>query len=192
MTEKSFILLTTSRGPSKNTRAFCKDLSYVIPNVVRINRGKLSLDGVAEKALESNAEKVMITSRWKKGLGKIGFFEVDEEGLNAVPPLIYVNKVKLRKDFRENISKRRRGKSVVITTSQRHFSAVKRLGDALSEFFDISILPLKEVYDGNFDIAIQISAYSPNHIIIMFKLVPELVEVGPQMEISHLVWELSR
>lgn len=191
MAEKSFILLTTSRGPSKNTRAFCKDLAYVIPNVVRINRGKLSLDGIAERALESNAEKIMIISRWKKGLGKIGFFEVDKKGLNAVPPLIYVKEVELRKDFRENMSRGRRVKSAVITASQETFSGIKRLGDALSEFFNVSILPLKEGYDRKFDVVIQISAGSPNRIIIMFKLVPELVEIGPQIVISHLVWELS-
>jgi len=37
-------------------RTLCKDLSHTIPNIIPVNRGKLSLEGVAEKALELDAE----------------------------------------------------------------------------------------------------------------------------------------
>lgn len=191
MVEKSFILLTTSRRPSGNTRTFCKDLSHVFPNVVRVNRGKLSLEGVAEKALEFDAEKVMIVGRWRSGLGKIEFFRIGERGLVVVPPLICVKGAKLRRNFRENVRRGRRIRSVAITASQKGFSEVRRLGDVLSEFFDVPVLSLKEVYNGKFDAAMQISADSSNRIIVMFKLVPELVEVGPQIRVSRLVWKLT-
>lgn len=192
LVKESPILLTTSRRPKKNTRTFCRDLSSIFPNVKRINRGKLSLEEVAEKALELDAEKVMIVGRWREGPGKIWLFRISEKGLDAVPPLIYVKAVKLRRDFGENMPRGRRMKSVAITRSQKTLYAIKRLEKALSEFFNVPILSLKEIRNKEFDAAMWILADSSNRIIITFKLIPELVKVGPQIEISHLVWELTR
>jgi len=191
LAEKSFILLTTSRRPAKNTRTFCRDLSNVFSNVVRINRGKLSLDGVAEKALELGARKVIIVARWEGGSGKIEFFRMSEKGLDAVSPLIYVRAVKLRRDFGENVPRGRRVKSVAIAASKRTSFEVKGLENALSDFFGIPILSLKEIYNRKFDAVMQILKDSSNHMIITFKFVPELVEVGPQIKVSHLDWELN-
>ena len=171
-------------------RSFCRDLSHTFPNTVRTNRGKLSLEGVAEKALELDAEKAMIVERWKGGMGKIRFFDISEEGLDSVPPLIYVRGVKLRRDFGENTPKRRRMKSLAAAPSRKVPLKVKRLENALSEFFNIPILPFDEVISRKCDAAMQISTDQSNSIIVTFKLVPGLVEVGPQIRISHLVWEL--
>jgi rRNA maturation protein Rpf1 len=187
-----FMLLTTSLRPAKNIRTFCRELSNTFPNVVRVNRGKLSLEGVAEKALELDAEKVVIVDRWRGGTGKIQFFRISRRGLDVLPPLIYVKSVKLRRDFGENAARRRRIKSIAITASQRSSSEVKRLENVLSEFFGVPVLSLKEIYNREFDAAMQVLADQSNCIIITFKLIPELVEVGPQIRISHLVWELNQ
>lgn len=190
MAKKPFILLTTSRRPTKNVRTFCRDISHTFLNIVRINRGKLSLEGIAEKALELQAEKAMIFERWKEGLGKIRFFRISENGLDAVPPLIYIGGIKLRRNFGENMPRRRKIKSLAVASSRNVPLKVKRLENALSEFFNIQILPLDEVINRKCDAAIQISAELSDSIIITFRLVPELVEVGPQIRISHLIWEL--
>jgi len=158
---------------------------------VRINRGKLSLDGVAEKALELGARKVIIVARWEGGSGKIEFFRISEKGLYAVSPLIYVKAVKMSRDFGENVPRGKRIKSVAIAASRRASLEVKGLENALSEFFGIPILSLKEIHNRKFDVAMQILKDSSNRMIITFKLVPELVEVGPQIKVSHLVWELN-
>ncbi|MFQ5836261.1 MAG: Brix domain containing protein, partial [Candidatus Bathyarchaeia archaeon] len=92
-------LLTTSRRPTPRIRTFCRDLARSIPNVVRVNRGKLSLDGIAEKALEFNADRVVIVDRWKGGPGKIEFFKIGQEGLVPVPPIMYVASIKLQREF---------------------------------------------------------------------------------------------
>lgn len=192
LVEKSFILLTTSRRPAKNTRTFCRDFSNIFLNVVRINRGKLSLDGVAEKALEFGAEKVIIIGKWKGDSGKIEFFRISAKGLDVVPPLIYVKGVKLSRDFEETVPGGRRLKSVAVAASKTSSLEVKRLENALSEFFNIPVLLLKEICNKRIDAAMQISADPSNRIIITFRLVSELVEVGPQIRVSHLVWELNR
>jgi len=173
-------------------RTFCKDISHTFPNIVRINRGKLSLEGTAEKALELGAEKVMIVERWKKGLAKIRFFTISEKGLDAVPPLIYIGGLKLRRDLREKMPKGRRIKSLAVASSRNVSLKVERIEKALSEFFNIPIIPFYEVVNRKCDAVIQISADQPNRIIITFMLLPKLVEIGPQIRISHLIWELPQ
>ena len=192
MVEKSFILLTTSRRPVKNTRTFCKDLSNVFPNVVRVNRGKLSLGGVAEKALELDAEKAIIIGKWRGESGKIEFFRTSAKGLVVIPPLIYVKGVRLRRDFEENVPRGRRIRSVAIAASERTSLEVKRLESVLSEFFNVPVFSLEEICDRKFDAAMQISADRSNRLVVTFRLIPEFVEVGPQIRVSHLVWELTR
>ncbi|RJS79920.1 hypothetical protein CW708_01475 [Candidatus Bathyarchaeota archaeon] len=188
MTEKT-VLLTTSRRPTKNMRTFCKDFSHSIPNVIRTNRGKLSLDGVAEKALELNLKKVIIVDRWKGGPGKLKFFEVTEKGLNVLPPTVYIRSVKLRRDF-GNMPRGRRVKSVSI--KELHGSLdVQKLGKAFSEFFEIPILSLREAANRGFDALMEI-ADEANCINLTFRLIPELIEVGPQLKISHLIWESAK
>ncbi|MEM4713464.1 MAG: hypothetical protein QXQ61_02820, partial [Candidatus Bathyarchaeia archaeon] len=92
------ILLTTSRRPTKGIRTFCKDLSHTFPNILRINRGKLSLEDVTAKALELGAKKVVVIDRWKGGPGKIELYQLDSR-LQPIPPLIYLRSVKLRREF---------------------------------------------------------------------------------------------
>gem|GEM_PF-284535 len=191
LVEKPLILLTTSRNPTRDTRTFCRDLSNTLPNTVRTNRGKLSLDGVAEKALELQTEKAVIICKWRGGSAKIQLLRVGDNGLNAIPPLIYVKNIMLRRDFAEKVPRRRKVNSVVITASQTISSEAKRLEDVFSQFFNIPILSPNETRNGKYDATMQISANSSNHIVITFKLIPELVEVGPHITISHLVWELT-
>jgi rRNA maturation protein Rpf1 len=159
---------------------------------VRINRGKLSLGGVAEKALQLDAEKAIIIGKWRGDSGKIQFFRTSAKGLVVIPPLIYVKGVKLRRHFEENAPRGRRLKSVAIKASKTSSLEGEKLENVLSEFFNIPVFSLKEIHDRKIDAAMQISADPPNRMIITFKLIPDLVEVGPQIRVSHLVWELNR
>jgi len=152
----------------------------------------MSLGGVAEKALELDAEKAIIIGKWRGDSGKIQLFRTSAKGLDVIPPLIYVKGVKLRRDFEENSLRRKRIRSVAIATSKTHSLEVKRLENVLSEFFNIPVFSLKEIHDRKFEAAMQISADPPNPMIITFKLIPDLVEIGPQIRVSHLVWELNR
>jgi len=184
------ILLTTSRRPTKAIRTFCRDLSHTIPNTLRINRGKLSLEGVAEKALEVNAEKVLIVERWKGGPGKIQFFNVSEKGLRLIPPLIYLKRVKLQREFPEAKPKGRRIKSLALEASQGLSVEVKKLEDALSKFFGIQVVSYEESVKG-YDALMQIMPEQQGFLAVTFKLIPEMVEIGPRIGISHLIWEVD-
>lgn len=181
------ILLTTSRRPTKGIRTFCKDLSYTIPNITRINRGKLSLEGLAAKALELNAEKVVIVDRWKGGPGKIELFRLEKEKLQPVPPLIYLRSVKLRREF-GTMPRGRRIKSVAVLAAGPS-NEIGKLEAALSNFFNIPVVKTWEDCKA-YNAIIQAKMSQAGEILVSFRLLPENVEIGPRMRISHLIWDL--
>jgi len=150
----------------------------------------LSLDGVAEKALELDAEKAIIIGKWRGDSGKIQFFRTSAKGLDVIPPLIYVKGIKLRRDFEENAPRRIR--SVAVAASKTSSLEVEKLENVLSEFFNVPVFSLEEICDRKFDAAMQISVDPSDRIIVTFRLIPEFVEVGPQIRVSHLVWEFTR
>lgn len=157
---------------------------------MRINRGKLSLEGVAEKALEFNVERVLIVERWKGGPGKIQFFEVSEKGLRLIPPLIYLKGVKLQREFPEAKPKGRRIKSLALAASQSVSLEVKKLEDALSKFFGIPLIPYGETVR-SYDALMQITLGQQGFLTVTFRLIPEMLEVGPRIKVSHLIWEVD-
>lgn len=144
------------------------------------------MEGVAEKAFELNAEKVVIVDRWKGGPGKIQLFKIGEKGLKAVSPLIYLADVKFRRDFGKTAPRWRRIKSLAIAHSTKASLDVKKFENALSQFFAVPIIG--ETNKEEYNTLMQISTNTANHIIVTFKLVPEYVEVGPRLRISHLIW----
>ena len=186
------ILLTTSRRPTRNVRAFCRDLSHVIPGTLRVNRGKLSKMGVAGKALELKAEKVAIIDRWKGGPGKIQLFRVaGEEGLKLIPPIIYLRSVTLRREIPGAIIKGRRIKSIAIEEPPNTTSNMEKFKNACSEFFEIPIISQSEVLEGKYDASMKIFTDNAGYLIVTFILLPEKIETGPRMKISHLIWETN-
>jgi len=50
----------------------------------------MSLNGVAEKAVQLNANKVIVIDRWKGGLGEIRFFRIGHKGFTQVTSQIYI------------------------------------------------------------------------------------------------------
>jgi len=158
--------------------------------VISTNRGKLSLEGVAEKALNLNIEKIALVSRWKGDPGKIQFYRIDRTGLSRFPPSICIKNVKLRRAFKRDASQRRIN-SLGIETPQEHSSEIKRFADAISAFFDIPLLPVGGIYDENFDAVLNFSSADSMLTVLAFKLIPELIEIGPQIRISRLIWDLN-
>jgi len=154
---------------------------------VRINRGKLSLTEVAEKALENNAERVIIVDRWKGGPGKIRFFNVGSAGLNAVPPLIYVSGIRLQRSFRK--AKVKPVRSLAVVSPFEETSQTFKIAEFLSDFLRVPILSMEEA-SANYKAAMLVSFDSKERIRISFFLLPEKVEIGPRIVVSHVIWEI--
>lgn len=183
------ILLTTSRRPTRRIRTFCRDISHTIPNIIRINRGKLSLEGLAAKAIELNSEKVVIVDRWKGGPGKIELFKLERDKLQPTPPLIYLRGVKLRREF-GTMPRGRRIRSTAILALSKASREIMRFEEALSDFFNIPRVYREEDCKA-YNAVMELKANQAGEIIVTFRLLPENVEIGPRMRISHLIWDLT-
>jgi rRNA maturation protein Rpf1 len=156
-----------------------------------MNRGKMSLENLAEKALELEAEKVLIVDRWGQGLGRMEFFYVGQHGLERVPPMLCVHDVRFRRDF-GTMPKGRRIRSIALVKALKGNEEVEKLEEFLKNFFNISIVPFEEVKSKGYDAMAQILSISSKPLTLTFKILPELVEVGPRIAISQVVWEFRQ
>jgi len=170
-------------------RTFCKDLARPIPGVVRVNRGKLSLDEVAEKALECAAEKVIIVDSWRGGAGKIQLFRIGQDGLVSVPPMIFVSEIRLRREFGE--AKSRRVGSLAVTAPSSSQKRVFEVAEALSSFFSVPFLSIDEAV-ARCNAAMHLSFDSKGRVQFTFLLLPQNVEIGPRITVSHMDWETAK
>lgn len=181
------ILLTTSRRPTDLIRSLCRDFSNSIPDVVRINRGKMSLNDVAERAIEFKANKVVLVDRWYCGVGKISFFFVDPSGLTSFSPLMFLSRVLLRREF----MKPDRSCSSIITMAPENSPKLERLVGCFSKFFNLPNLSVDEATESH-RVSLHLSQVSLGHIHVTFMLLRQMVEIGPRFTFSKLVWEVPR
>jgi len=179
------ILLTTSRRPTRRIRTLCHDLARSIPKVVRINRGKLSLDGIAERALELNADRVIVVDRWKGGPGKIELFRVEPAGLTPVPPLMNVAGIKLQREFEAETKAVR---SMAVTTAPENPPEATKIAENLSNFLNFPMSSIDRAAS-KFQASMHVSYNASGRIQITFMLLPQMVEIGPRITISRVVWE---
>jgi len=182
------ILLTTSRRPTRRIRTLCQDFARSVPNVVRINRGKLNLDGIAEKALELNADRVIVVDRWKGGPGKITLFLTEPTGLAPVPPLMHVAGIRLQREFEAGAKPVR---SLAVTTAPENPPEAMKIAEHLSNFLNFPLLPIDEAVS-KYQASMHVSHNALGRSQITFMLLSQMVEIGPRITISRVVWEVLK
>ncbi len=180
------ILLTTSRRPTRRIRTLCHDFVRSVPNIVRINRGKLNLDGIAERAVELNANRIVVIDRWKAGPGKIKLFRIEHNGLISCPPLMHVSGVKLRREFKANT---KYFLFLVVTIALENHTETVRIAELLSGFFNLPRLPMNEAA-AKYQASMHLSLDASRHTQITFMFLPQMVEIGPRITLSKVVWEV--
>jgi len=174
------ILLTTSRSPTPKIRTFCNDLTRVIPNVMRVNRGKMSMNEVAEKAIEYGADRVVIVDRWQGGPGKIEFFHIGLVGLVPSPTILYVSGIRLQREFAP--IKLKPVHSLVITKSVDNSMEI---ADSLSKFFNLPTSFEKEALP-KYQVAMHVSHDAVRRVQITFMLLPQRMEIGPRITMRRV------
>jgi len=179
------VLVTTSREPTDKIRTLCNDIAHSIPNVIRVNRGKLSLDGVAEKALELHADHIVIIDHWKDGFANIRFFRTSISGLTPFPPLINIASARLRREFE---ARTKPIKSLAILMPSENSLAVKRLVQSLGDFFNLPVFVGKDIVS-NFAAVMRISSTTSDRFQITFVLLPSSIEIGPRINVSKVIWD---
>ncbi len=177
------LLITTSRRPTQHIRTLCNDLSRVLPNSLRINRGKLNFEGIIDKALVIKADRLIIIEKWKGGFGKIKLYTISPE-VSRFYPIIYLSHVKTQNDlgFRKTIRKR-----LAITIQQDTSKDINRLAHALSTFIKLPIAHMQK--DIPFQASIHFSNLKNCWIKIAITMPPILKEVGPILIVKNLLWD---
>jgi rRNA maturation protein Rpf1 len=179
------MLLTTSRRPSDELRTFCRDLSNTISDLTRVNRGKMSLDGVAEKAIELEADHVIVVDRWNKGVGQISLFTLRSNGLAVFAPQLLLSNILLRRDFGQPT----RRKATAVTMDSKDFGELETVGKRFSEFFGLPLLTTKQAYREH-NVSLHLMLDSSKRLRVTFIGLERMVELGPQVTVSKLVWDV--
>ncbi|MBS7643402.1 hypothetical protein KEJ26_02300 [Candidatus Bathyarchaeota archaeon] len=178
------ILLTTSLRPTRRVRSFCNDIQRVLPNVIRITRGKLALDALAEKALELKAEGVVVVERWKGEPSKITFYRITSKGLETFFPIIFLGNVKLQQDYGQIYKPA--GKIAVSLSSSLSEDA-RRVAERFSEFFHLPILEananLRKI-----DATLNFSSQFGSVTKVSLTHPPIVHEVGPSFTVKMVKW----
>ena len=181
------ILLTTSRQPTSRIRTFCRDLVNSIPEVIRINRGKMNQDKIIQKAITLNSDRVIIVKRWNEGFVKVNFFQISfSRRLVQLPQLIMISEVYLRREI--NIRTRHK-RSSVITMEPTDHSLLQRIAGCISEFLGLPILSLNQVEKHH--VSMHFSINSKKCIEVTFILLGRMIEIGPRFSISQIIWKIA-
>lgn len=181
------ILITTSRKPTQRIRSLCHDLERVVPNAIHISRGKLSLSETIEKALEKEADRIIVVERWKGGPGRIRFYQTASDAATSFPLLI-LGGVKTQIDFGK---RRRLSKNLVLTVTKNPSKEIEELAQFLSTFLKVPCLKERKL-EGKFKAVIHLSTIHEEETRIQFISLPTLKEVGPRLSIRRMVWEKPR
>lgn len=184
------ILITTSHRPTRRIRSLCNDLANSIPKLIRVNRGKMSLVEVAEKAAQMGSDRFIIVDRWKGSPGRIRLFRITDEGFEESPPRLYISGVKLRREF--NIPRewvKDKISLLFLEEVGEENLEIMEFKSALSNFIQVPILKRSAETLG-YEAYMRISTGEDCWAIISFFRLPSGTEIGPRIKISHVVWDI--
>lgn len=179
------ILITTSRRPTQRVRSFSKDLERVIPSARRVNRGKLSIDGVADRVSEVGGDRAIIVDRWKGGPGKIDLYRLRSGKLDLVYPVLYLAGVRTQDEYGKKTRIRR---GLVVTVVKGSSKRIKRIAMALADFLEIRMIEV-DSEDLKSHASLHVSPTVGYEARLVFTTPPVIVEVGPAMVVRQITWE---
>jgi hypothetical protein len=107
--------------------------------------------------------------------------------LIPVPPVIYVTGVRLQREF-ETMTKRVR--SLVVTTKMKNPPETTKIAVHLSDFFGLPRLLVGEAAT-KYRASMHITPGALGRTQITFMCLPQMIEIGPRIMLSALVWEVA-
>jgi hypothetical protein len=143
--------------------------------------------GIAEKAIELEAERVIVVDRRHGEPGRINLFQTSSTDLKPVPPLMLISGIRLRREFKKRT---RCIPSSLITLEPKDSANLNRLALQLSKYYGFSILPIDEAGESHCT-SMHLSFGSSQHIHVKFILLKRMCEIGPRVTLSKLIWEVT-
>jgi len=94
--------------------------------------------------------------------------------------------IRLRREFKEVT---RRNRSSAITMKPEDSAELERVAGRMSQFFDLPVLSVDEAARKH-GASMHFSFDSSRHIQITFMRLQRMVEIGPRVTLSKLIWEV--
>jgi rRNA maturation protein Rpf1 len=146
----------------------------------------MSLDGVGEKAIELDADKIIIVDRWHGGPGKISLFQISS-GLKPIIPTMLISNIRLKRELNERTT---RICVSAITLAPNIPNGLEQAAENLSKFLHLPLFPLDDAVETD-RASLHFSVDSSHKLKVTFMLLGRMVEIGPRMTLSRLIWEDS-
>ncbi len=165
-------------------RSLSHDLEMVFPNAIQMNRGKLGLSEIVERALKMGVDRIIILERWKGGPGRIRFCQLASGEVASVHPILILGGVKTQIDFghRKNLSN-----NLALTIHEKSSKEIVDLALYLSNFLGIPSFEEGRLGE-RFKAAIHLGPTPTQEVKIWFTSPPMVEEVGPRLVIRKIVW----
>ena len=176
-------LITTSRHPAVKARVLIKDISHLLPDCLRINRGKASLSALVVKALQNSKHTIIIVDSKKSIPASLHILQIS---VNA----------RILKDFKILITGFEEKTSVsrlrVPETASRYYLLDENLPNQIIEkISEISkLLGLKKIEHAQLNNISGILFYfklENNTVTLKFYLTPSMNELGPRLKIQAII-----
>ncbi len=183
------ILVTTSHRPSQRVRSFAKDLASVLPEAVKVNRGKSSLRDLYYDAVGYGAERVVVIGVWKGNPGLLRVYsvslDVSSPGLHLISEIRLAG-VALRREIpgSQKIMGVRR-LAIDATTAPRELGDVV---DTFSRSFLASIV-FEEERLSRFDVVLRVESSKP--LTLAFYCTGTGRPCGPRLRVAGILDRVS-
>ena len=185
------IIVTTCRSPGRRLRSFANDLADSLPDAVRVNRGKQSIEDLAANAARWGADLVIIIGAWRGNPGRLLFMKITEDGYQFAPPFLLLAGVKLLREM----SEQDRPPSIsteIVATAESSSVKVKELGESLAELFKLPYIEVSAPEDlrGSADVIMWVEDGRREAAAIKFLNGRSLKPAGPLIRIRRISYEV--
>lgn len=178
------ILITTSRRTSNRVRTFARDLSTVLPDSYRFNRGGMSLNELISKITQDNANAALVISTYRGNPSNIQFLQRD----GIVHYELHLESAVLRREVANDV-RNRIDKITMVVTLLNSSELLKKFAQYLSSLLSVPIATFSSVNDvtiGTSNQAFILLQESGRKIHWSWHLATNHVELGPRIRITRL------
>jgi len=176
------ILITTTRRPSRRTRSFVRDLYHVLPDAIRRNRGKMSLEDLNELALQLGADRVLVVGTSRGNPSSLAFYEPHPSAIRPIS-VIHLRGVSLRREITDKRAPQSRDLCITYSSpALAHPAQVFSLSFNVKEPILASLRQLTQIEE--YDLTLHLSPGPGGTINSSFFRIRPPWEVGPRMRIG--------
>ena len=175
--------LSTGRETSQRLNSLLKELAHTIPRARIVRRGKSGLDDLARRMFNDGVDYGLILQRWHGGPGRMDFFKVQTDALDSFMLSLILNGVKLRREYPNP----RRAVAQAVSCDEGISETAHRLVLTLCNI--LGLPEMRSPADPGIKTTLHIGQLSGGMIRIAVTSPPRLVELGPSLLVSRLIWD---